>query len=325
MRRRLILATPLALVVTLPLVAQPPTPKKQAAPKAVVPPGVTVVRDLEYARIGDISLKLDLYLPERRGEAPRPLVVWVHGGGWRGGSKENTSALPLLRRDYAVASIGYRLSQVATFPAQIEDCKAAIRWLRAHADEYELDTRRIGVWGASAGGHLVALLGTSGDVKELEGTAGPLDQSSRVQAVVDWFGPTDFTRMSAFPNRIDHDAPNSPESLLLGGPVQDNKDKAARANPITYVTADDPPFLIMHGDQDDLVPSNQSDLLHEALQAANVDVTYLVIKGAGHGFGPNPAVIGAVSEFFDQHVKGTNPSNPRLPRGERPRVPRLSP
>src|SRR5260221_4919549 len=155
----------------------------------------------------------------------------------------------MLDQGYAVASLNYRLSGEALFPAQIEDCKAAVRWLRAHAKEYSLDPEHFGAWGSSAGGHLVALLGPSGDVKEFE--KGPhLDQSSRVQAVCDYFGPTDFLQMDAhaIPDaRLKHDLPNSPESRLIGGPIQENKDKVAKVNPITYVTPDDPPVLIVHG------------------------------------------------------------------------------
>jgi acetyl esterase/lipase len=212
----------------------------------------------------------------------------------------------LVSDGYAVASVEYRLSQAATFPAQIEDCKGAIRWLRANAAKYDLDPKHVGAWGSSAGGHLVALLGTSGDVAELEGTVGGnLDQSSRVQAVCDWFGPTDFTQIAAqsLPTSLlDHDAPDSPEARLIGGPIQKNKDKAARANPITYITADDPPFLIMHGDQDNLVPLGQSELLLAALQQAGVPATLHTIKGAGHGFG-SPEQFRMVRQFFDQQLK----------------------
>lgn len=259
--------------------------------------------NLVYAKAGDHELKLDLYLPPNASRPP--LVVWVHGGGWRAGSKDNMPGGFLLARGYAVASISYRLSNVAQFPAQIEDCKAAIRWLRAHATQYGYDASRIGVWGASAGGHLVALLGTSGGVKDLETQHGHMDQSSRVQAVVDYYGPTDFTQMSKFPSKIDHDAPNSPEALLIGGPVQQNKDKAARANPITYVTKDDPPFLIVHGDQDPLVPLNQSELLEAALKKAGVPVQLVVIKGGGHG-GPqfqDQERRDLITGFFDRHLK----------------------
>ena len=221
-----------------------------------------------------------------------------------GGSPEaKTGAdqrMPFVSKGYAVAAINYRLSQHATFPAQIEDCKAAIRWLRAHAKEYNLAADRIGVWGASAGGHLVALLGTSGDVKDLEGKQGNLDQSSRVQAVVDWFGPTDFTKMGG-----SHDQPNSPEARLLGGPVQENKDKAKRASPITYVAKDNPPFLILHGDKDQTVPFSQSALLAEALKKAGVEVTLQPVKGAGHGGREFSSAenLKLIEEFLDRHLK----------------------
>ena len=265
-----------------------------------LPEGVKAERNLEYVSGGHERNKLDLYLPEAAGK-PLPLVVWIHGGAWQGGSKEGCPALPLLKKGYAVASINYRLSQHAVFPAQIEDCKAAIRWLRANAKKYHLDAGHIGVWGSSAGGHLVALLGTSGDVKELDGKGVNLDQSSRVQCVVDWFGPTDFTKMGGW-----HDGEKSPEARLIGGPVQANKEKAAKADPITYVSKDDPPFLIMHGEQDNTVPINQSELLHAALQKADVDSTFIRVPKAGHG-GPgfnSPENTRKIEEFFDKHLKG---------------------
>jgi acetyl esterase/lipase len=266
--------------------------------------GVKAMRNLEYAKPDGRPQLLDLFVPEKA-DSPLPLIVWIHGGAWLGGSKNGTPAMGQLRRGYAVASINYRLSQEAIFPAQIHDCKAAIRWLRAHAKEYNLDPKRIGVWGSSAGGHLVALLGTSGDVKELEGDEGNLDQSSRVQAVCDWFGPTDFCQIAAHAlpdSKLDHDAAGSPESKLIGGPIQENKDKVAKANPITYVSKDDPPFLIMHGDKDNLVPHHQSEILAEALRKAGVQVTFETVKGAGHGFG-GPDVMKMVEEFFDKHLK----------------------
>ena len=161
------------------------------SPAAAQPKGVQALRNLPYVANGHERQRLDLYLPEKA-EGRLPLIVWIHGGAWWAGSKEDCPAVPLAAKGYAVASINYRFSQHAVFPAQIEDCKAAIRWLRANAAKYHLDADHIGVWGASAGGHLVALLGTTGGVKELEGKGGNLDQSSRVQCVVDWFGPTDF-------------------------------------------------------------------------------------------------------------------------------------
>jgi acetyl esterase/lipase len=275
------------------------------------PKGVTAHRDLAYVKDGHERHKLDLYLPSKAADS-LPVLVWVHGGAWQGGSKENCPALGLVARGYAVASINYRLSQHAKFPAQIEDCKAAIRWLRANAKKYNLNPERIGAWGASAGGHLVALLGTSGGVKELEGKGGNPEQSSRVQCVVDWFGPTDFTKMGGR-----HDRPHSPEVRLLGGPVQENKDRAAKANPITYIRKGVPPFLIMHGDRDDTVPFGQSQLLAKALVKATVEVHFVPIAGAGHG-GPGfntPASRRLVAAFFERHLKGSGKAE--APRGGR--------
>jgi acetyl esterase/lipase len=243
---------------------------------------------------------------------PLPVIIWIHGGGWQNGSKDGCPPLRngYTQRGYAVASINYRLSGHAVFPAQIEDCKAAIRWLRAHAQEYHLDPQRFGVWGSSAGGHLVALVGTSGDVKAFD--VGPnLDQSSRVQAVCDYFGPTDFTVFVSTPGYESHATASSPEAKLIGGAVMENKEKAARANPITYVSKDDPAFLIVHGDKDPLVPLNQSQLLYDALKRAGVSVHFHTIKGAGHGQGfGGPEIELVVAAFFDRVLKAkTLPPN----------------
>ena len=267
-----------------------------------IPEGTRILRNLAYVPNGHERQKLDLYLPaQEETTSPLPLIVWVHGGAWLAGSKENCLAVRFLRRGYAVASTNYRLSQHAIFPAQIEDCKAAIRFLRVNAEKYNIDPNRIGVWGASAGGHLVALLGTTGDVKQFD--KGPnLQVSSRVQAVCDFFGPTDLTKMSQFPSTMDHDAPNSPESQLIGGPVQENKEACMRANPITYVSKDEPPFLICHGDKDMLVPHNQSELLNDALKKVGVNVKFHTVKGGGHGF-RDQEVDRMVQEFFDKHLK----------------------
>ena len=274
-------------------------PQPGQAPR--IPEGVKVERNLVYARAGSKDLLLDLYLPERAA-GRRPVILWVHGGAWRGGNKENSPAIRQSGRGYAVASINYRLSPEAIFPAQIEDSKAAVRWLRANAGKYNLDPNRMGAWGSSAGGHLVALLGASGGVPDLEGALGNRNYSSRVQAVVDFFGPTDFLEIGKFPSKIAHYAADSPESQLLGGPVLENKEKARRANPITYISKDDPPFLIMHGDQDQSVPLNQSELLTEALKKAGIEVTFEVVRGAGHGFG-GPQINASVDAFFDKHLK----------------------
>ncbi len=271
-----------------------PAPAQQR-PAGGVPPGTKVLRNLEYVKGGHERQKLDLYLPEKT-DGALPVIVWIHGGGWRGGSKDRCPAVPFVTKGYAVASINYRLSQHATFPAQIEDCKAAIRWLRANASKYHLDPQRIGVWGASAGGHLVALLGTTGNLKKWD-VGDNKDQSSRVQAVVDWFGPTDFRSIKG--------GAESPVSQLLGGPVAENKEKAAQASPVTHVAKGDPPFLIMQGDMDPLVPASQSEELAAALKKAGVEVTLKILKGAKHG-GPQfstPESRKLIADFFDKHLK----------------------
>ena len=295
------LIRPMLAIVTLTLLVPFPSGAQQA--KGKLPEGTKAQRDIEYVPGGSKAQTLDLFFPEKA-DAPLPLIVWIHGGGWSAGSKENCPAMFLLGQGYAVASINYRLSGEAKWPAQIEDCKAAIRWLRANAKKHNINPDRIGVWGSSAGGHLVAMLGTAGGVKEFD--KGPnADVSSRVQAACDWFGPTDLLQMGAQsgPNsKINHDSPNSPESRLIGGAIQENKEKAATANPIKYVTKDGAPFLIMHGDQDPLVPLAQSQILHEALQKAGVESTFHVVKGAGHGFG-GPENQKMVQAFFDKHLK----------------------
>lgn len=278
------------------------TQRPGARPFPILPEGTKALRDIAYVQNGHERQKLDLFVPPGATN-PLPLIIWVHGGAWRAGSKENCPALRYLQFGYAVASVNYRLSQHAVFPAQIEDCKAAVRWLRAHAEEHNLNPDRFAAWGSSAGGHLVALLGTTGNAKGFD-VGEHLQFSSRVQAVVDFFGPTDFTQMSKHspPDSMNHDAPDSPESLLIGGAIQENKDKAAKANPITYVSKDDPPFLIMHGDKDPLVPYQQSELLHEALKQSGVPVTFKIIEGAGHGFGGRE-VDALVAGFFGRQLK----------------------
>ncbi len=289
------------------LQAQPASPRTNVPPHnlARLPEGTRAFHNVAYVPFGHERQKLDLYLPAQTSRS-LPLIIWIHGGAWREGSKSNCPALPFVARGYAVASVNYRLSQHAVFPAQIEDCKAAVRWLRAHAKEYQLDPERFGAWGSSAGGHLVALLGTTGDTKEFD--RGPnLEVSSRVQAVVDFFGPTDLLRMDAQsgPNsRMKHDAPDSPESQLIGGTLRENKEKANRANPIAYVSKDDPPMLLVHGDADPLVPHQQSEELYAALQKAGVEATLHIVKGGGHGTGFGPEVNLLVEQFFEQHLKG---------------------
>jgi acetyl esterase/lipase len=271
--------------------------------------GPAVYRDLPYVTNGHQRQKLDLYIP--KSEEKLPLIIRIHGGAWLAGSKESEGPGDFVRNGYAVASINYRLSQHAIFPAQIEDCKSAVRYLRANAQKYNLDPNRFAVWGASAGGHLAALLGTTGDVNEdvNEFDVGEnLNVSSRVQAVVDYFGPTDFLQMEShrLPEGMVHNIPDSPESKLIGGLIAKNPEKAARANPITYITKNDPPFLIIHGDKDPLVPHHQSELLEAALKKAGVPVIFYTVKGGGHGdpnFYHDPNVPRLTRKFFEKYLK----------------------
>ncbi|MXY27710.1 alpha/beta hydrolase [Candidatus Poribacteria bacterium] len=267
-----------------------------------VPEGVTVHRDIAYVTDGHERQKLDLYVPDT--EENLPLIIWVHGGAWLGGSKERYAPMEYLKSGYAGASIGYRLSQHAIFPAQIEDVKAAVRWIRANTETYRLDPNRFAAWGSSAGGHLVAMLGTAGDVTEFE-VGENLGVSSRVQAVVNYFGPTDFLQMDThrLPDGLVHDAPDSPESKLVGGPIQEHEDRVARANPITYVSKDDPPILIIHGDQDKLVPYHQSVLLKDALEAIGAPVEFYRVEGGGHGWFKDPKVPELTKTFLEKHLK----------------------
>lgn len=276
-----------------------------------LPKGATVVRDLVYEKINGRELPLDLYRPQTK--TPTPLVIWIHGGGWKSGSKigGGPAVAQLLKRGYAVASIEYRLSGEAVFPAAIEDCKAAVSFLRLYAEKYNLDPNRFGVWGSSAGGHLVSLLGTTNDVEDFDTHAVTRKASSSVQAVCNWFGPSDFLRMNDFPSRINHDGADSPESRFIGGPIQKNPQKVQRANPAHYVTAGDPPFLHLHGDQDQLVPFNQSEILHAALKASGVETTLYKVVGGGHGFGgakdSREELIERSLRFFDSKLKPESP------------------
>jgi acetyl esterase/lipase len=273
------------------------------APPSGLPEGARILSDIHYIPNGTDRQTLDLYLPAKG--TNWPLIVWIHGGGWMEGSKEKPPGLRFLRHGFALASINYRLSQDAIFPAQLTDCKAAIRWLRAHASENGIDPNHIGVWGASAGGHLVALLGTTGDVKEFD-IGENTNVSSRVQAVCDWFGPTDFTQITNNPDESRQETPNWPEARLIGGLVTQNIEKAERANPIRYITKDDPPFLIMHGDKDPMVPLEQSQILADALKQAGVRVTFRIVPGGGHGGAEfrKPEELERLYVFFVENLKG---------------------
>jgi acetyl esterase/lipase len=271
--------------------------------------------DIAYASVSEAQ-KLDIYLPDK-GDGPFPVILNIHGGGWIGGDKAYKQVLSMLeglKRGYAVVAINYRLSGEAIWPAQINDCKAAIRWVRANADQYKLDPGKIAAWGGSAGGHLSALVGTSGDVKALEDlTQGNPEESSRIQAVVDWYGPTDFLKMddhlkaSGVKNPMKHSTPDSPESKLIGRNLEDAPELVIEANPDTYVSADDPPFLIQHGLEDNLVPYQGSVLLARKLGdvLGHEKVSLELFPDTGHG-GPafgSEENLEKVYRFLDKHLK----------------------
>jgi len=287
--------------------------------KAEVKDGVRIERDISYVPDGDSSQRLDLYVPvkdEKGSDKPLPLLVWVHGGGWLGGSKsENPGARFTASGEYASASVEYRFSNKAIFPAQIQDCQAAIRFLRANAKKYNIDPDHIGVWGGSAGGHLVSLLGTAGGTKAFPKIGQNLDQSDRVQAVIDIFGPADFPAVKAqvaadksVTNIFDFEDMSSPYAKLFGARPGELPDLEKSASPVTFVSKDDPPFLIVHGTADALVPYAQSTEFKDALQRAGVDVLLQTIPGGNHG-GPqfnSPIITRLYKNFFDKHLKGSD-------------------
>ncbi|TFV49562.1 alpha/beta hydrolase [Blastococcus sp. TF02A_35] len=274
--------------------------------------GTTVHRDLVYASVDGLDLRLDLYLPDVR---PAPLCIWLHGGGWLRGSRSDRAdqrLLPLAASGVAVAAVQYRLSGQAAFPAPLWDVRAALRWLRAHAGDHGLDAERVGAWGASAGGHLASLLGLTVDDADAH-----LGDSS-VQAVVAWFPTTDLLRRAS-------DVPEGPLPAFVTGPlpqpsfearllgvedVRDARDAAVAASPVTHVRPGAPPFLLVHGDRDGLVPSTHSRDLHRALRAEGADATLWLLHGANHedpAF-DSPASLAAVGAFLRQHLVPPDPA-----------------
>ena len=267
-------------------------------------PDVDIVRNLVYEQVDGHNLELDIYSPKSISH-PLPVVLWIHGHHWALGSKEQRPPVNLMAQGYIVVSLNYRLSGEAPFPAAIEDCKAAVRWLRANAATYHIDPEHIGAWGHSAGGHLAALLGTSGGVAELEGAGDNTTFSSRVQAVCDMSGPSDllqfYETVSSSNDGSGRRAKSSIERFL-GGSVEQNRAKAIAASPITYVSKDDAAFLIIHGENDMSIPVGQSEVFADKLKAAGVDATLEVAKGRGHGVGA-PSYASEIIGFFDKNLK----------------------
>ena len=304
--------------------------KSQAKPAAAkapkpLPKGVLMERDIQYVPGGDEAQRLDLYLPEQPADHPLPLVINIHGGGWRGGSKAGHPMMGLVTKGYAAASVEYRFSQKALFPAQIQDCQAAIRWLRANSKKYNFDPDHFGVMGGSAGGHLCALVGTAGGKKAFAPIGGNEEQPDRVQAVCDFYGPADFNTVMQqaaddknVRNIFKFNTPGDPYSGLIGVDLGSDKQKGEAVSPVHYVSRDNPPFLILHGTFDKLVPYAQSEELVAALKAQGVEVLLQTLPGSGHG-GPmfgNPAVTLMIQSFFDKHLRGSNAKVELVPEAE---------
>ena len=280
----------------------------------LVPAAGRQLRELTFARVNEIPLLLDLYLPESRARAgcsspaaaaPVGLIIWVHGGAWRGGSRAAVDLEGMTARGWAVASVDYRLSPVAPFPAQLHDIKAAIRFLRAHAAEYGYPPSRFVIAGSSAGGHLAALVGVSNAERELEGSVGnDLSVSSDVQAVVSLYGASNLTSILAqsSPHGLSVRVPAL--ELLLGGQPEAVPALARLASPVFHVDATDPPLLLLHGDQDDQMPIQQSYELEAAYQKLGLAERLVVVRGAGHG-GPaftNPDMLELIDGFLRQQL-----------------------
>ena len=283
--------SPTSVTTTSTIVNRPPDPAKLG----------TVEKNITYATIDGVAIKMDIYYPKSASSA-LPVVVYVHGGGWTSGDK-SIDAGSLVASGYLVASINYRLAPEYKIQSQIEDVKCAIRYLRAKASDYSIDKERIGAMGASAGGHLVALLGTSDESAGLEGNGGYNDQSSRVQAVVDLFGPADLLTMFRYSSSTSLQGLFGTNSLYSG--------VVSKVSPVTYISSDDPPFLILHGDKDNVVPLNQSEILYQQLTEAKVPATLVVVHNAGHSFIPTGGAISPsqdeinrmIVDFFDRYLK----------------------
>jgi acetyl esterase/lipase len=263
-----------------------------------------ILRDIEYGRVGDLALLLDLHMPLKVTDSN--LIVWVHGGAWRSGSKQSMPLSGLVDAGYTVASVDYRLSPVAPFPAQIHDIKAAIRFLRAISSRYGYRSDRIAIAGDSAGGHLAALVGTMNGHQELEGTIGDhLDQSSKVQAIIDYYGPTNLMTIvgQSTPHGIGVRVPAL--QLLLRGQPEDNPELAKLASPVEHVDASDPPLLLIHGDQDSQVPINQAHELQGKYKQLGLPVRFEVVHGAAHGGERfyDDALISVVRTFLQENLQ----------------------
>jgi len=274
----------------------------QQKPPSKAPDDVEWLRNVEFGKGGEQKLTMHILRPRKLPKEPMPVLVYIHGSAWMRDNKDLAVArlIATAQQGYFGAAIQVRTSGEAAFPAQIEDSKCAIRFLRAKAKEYHLDTNRIGVWGDSSGGHLSALVATSGNAKELEGTGGWAEISSQVHAACPMCPAIDFLSPD-WPER--HNMPNGPAfRLLRGDPRKDKMELAKNASPLTYITKDCPPFFIVHGDNDRTVPYSQGKLLYDALTKAGVNAKLHTIKGGDHGAVHQQDKL-VVTEFFDKQFK----------------------
>ncbi|CAN8099880.1 unnamed protein product [Discula destructiva] len=285
-------------------------------PKFTPPKDAQITKDIQYSsQPGHVRQRLDLYIPSGRGSSPLSLVIYIHGGAFMGGSKMSPlMPIRLLSANppVAIASLDYRLSGDGPFPAALQDCKSAVRWLRAHADDFGLDSARFVAWGESAGAHMASMLGVTcasteedGGVEDFE-VGDELGVSSAVAGVVAYYGPSDFLKMDEQALKdgksLHHNPPDSPESRYIGATITEAPEKVARANPITYISAEakPPPFFLAHGKNDHIVPYGQSLILEEALKKVGVPVTMHMVGNSDHIF------LGASKEEMDALDKATD-------------------
>ncbi len=274
------------------------------AAELVIPESLTFERGIEFANPDNQHLQLNLARP-KQGSGPFPVVVCIHGGGFRAGTREGYDrlCLTLAEHGYVAATVTYRLAPAYRFPAAVEDCKASVRWLRAHADDYHLNPKRIGVMGGSAGGHLALFLGVTAGVEAFEGV-GHREQSSAVDCVVSFYGPSDFTQ--SYGKSVDaHEV----LPLFFGGNLEAKRREHIVGSPLYWVTPQAPPTLCIHGTDDKYVAHEQAVWMVDRLKAASVEAELLTLAGAGHGFKGDDAqkADAAMLAFFDRHLKPVNP------------------
>lgn len=296
---------PVVFTLGLPLAS---SPLRGEGDEAGLKNNIVVENDIVYGKGGDTELKLNLARPDHS-QGLLPAIICIHGGGWRYGNRKDYQGEMerLARHGYVAATITYRLSEPDPsgkprnpFPAQIEDVKCAIRWMRANAEKYHVDPNRIGVTGGSAGGHLSLLAGVTGNSSEFEGNGGHPGISSRVQAVVNYFGPTDMPRLYGTSKRV-----SALVASLLDGPPEKEPALYKAASPVNYVSKDDPPILTIHGTADPAVPVDQATEFDAAMKKAGASHTLLLLEGEGHGFSKkgNKTAADATTRFFDEHLK----------------------